>query len=475
MKYGQTSIVHFASRMVMTLSGFVGTIVLTRTLGQAEYGTYVIVLSVLAWVLMAGKFGLPQAVRKRVSERTGGNYVVSGLIAQIALYVVVAACLWVARPFLNDFLGIAATDILLVMLAAQLALTFVQTVLEGQHLVHVSSVLTPLEWTGRSVVQVALVLSGFGIAGAFAGYVVGAVVAAIVGTYFVTVPRSVPSRREFSRLASYAQFSWLGSFKNRTFLSMDTIVLAAFVSPALVAVYEVAWNLASMFAIFGTSISQTLFPEMSKLSSENGATGEVEDLLRASLAYSGLFIIPGLLGSVLVGDVVLTIYGPGFDTGYAVLLVLTFARLLYGYMEQFLSTIDAIDRPDLTFAINATFVVVNVALNVVLTWRFGWYGAAVATTVSAGLGLGLGYYYASRVVDVVVPVREIARQCLAATLMAGVVLVGRAVVGDSLPITIVLVVIGATVYFAALLTLSREFRTTVRENLPGELSVLIPG
>lgn len=457
----------------MTLSGFVGTIVLTRTLGQDQYGTYVIVLSVLAWVLMAGKFGLPQAVRKRVSERTDGNYVVSGLIVQIVLYVIVAALLWLARPLLNDFIGIAATDVLLAMLAAQLALSFVQTVLEGQHLVHVSSVLSPLEWTSRSVVQVVLVLSGFGIAGAFAGYVAGAVVATVVGAYFVTVPRSIPSRREFSRLAAYAQFSWLGSFKNRTFMSMDTIVLAAFVSPALVAVYEVAWNLASMFAIFGTSISETLFPEMSKLSSEDDSTARVAELLRVSLAYSGLFIIPGLLGSVLVGDVVLTIYGPGFDSGYYVLLVLTFARLVYGYMEQFLNTIDAIDRPDLTFAINATFVVVNVALNVVLTWQFSWYGAAVATTVSAGLGLGLGYYYANRVIEVVVPVREIARQCLAAALMAGVVLAGRFAVGDSLPVTLVLVVVGAGVYFAALLAFSHEFRTTVRENLPAQLAVYL--
>jgi O-antigen/teichoic acid export membrane protein len=55
---------------------------------------------------------------------------------------------------------------------------------------------------------------------------------------------------------------------------MDTLVLAIFVSNSLIAVYEVAWNLASLFAIFGSSISRTLFPEISKLSSEKGIGGE---------------------------------------------------------------------------------------------------------------------------------------------------------------------------------------------------------
>jgi len=466
MRYGRTSMVNFLSRMVMSFSGFVATIVLTQTLGQEQYGAYVVVLSVLSWVAIAGKFGLPQAVRKRTSEASGGNYVVSGGLAQFALFSLVTVGLWVARPYLNDFMGIEATWILVVMLAVHLFIGFVRSVLDGQHLVHVSSILSPIEWTSRSVVQVVLVLSGFGIAGAFAGYVVGAVVAALIGLRFVSIPDQLPTKREFLQLKSFAQFSWLGSIKSRTFMSMDTIILAVFVSNSLIAVYEIAWNLASLFAIFGASISKTMFPEMSKIASEDGTADEIAGLLRVSLAYSGLFIIPGLVGAALLGDVVLTIYGPGFDTGYYILLVLTFARLLYGYMQQFLSIINALDYPDHTLYINAIFVAVNLALNVVLTWQFGWYGAATATTISAALGLLLGYYYTTGLVEVSIPVGEIAKQCLAAVIMASFVLGARNLIGDSLPVVVVLVGFGAGVYFATLLVLSREFRTTVEDNLP---------
>jgi O-antigen/teichoic acid export membrane protein len=472
MKYGRTSIVDFVSKLAMSFSGFVATIVLTRTLGQERYGAYVVVLSVLAWVAIAGNLGLGAAVRKRVSEATEGNYVVAGLIAQFGLYAAVAVCLWFARPYLNAYMEVDATSILILLLAVRLLANYVQVVLDGQRLVHVSSILSPIEWTGRSAVQVALVLSGFGIAGAFTGYVVGAVVAAVIGAYFVAIDWSLPSRRDFAHLKSFAQFSWLASIKGRTFLSMDTLVLAVFVSNSLIAVYEVAWNLASLFALFGSSISRTLFPEMSKISSADGSSGEIPGLLRVSLAYSGLFIIPGLVGSALVGDVVLTIYGSGFQVGYYILLILTFARLLHGYQGQFVTTLDAVDRPDLTFRINAVFVAANIVLNIGLTSQYGWYGAAAATTTSAAIGLGLGYYYATQIIDIILPAGMVGKQLFAAGVMALVVYVSRLLLGNSLPIVFVLVAVGAGVYFGVLIAISREFRTTVGENLPFDVPLL---
>lgn len=450
----------------MSFSGFVATIVLTRILGQEQYGAYVVVLSVLAWVAVAGDLGLAAAVRKRVSEAAEGNYVVAGLIAQLGLYAVVAVCLWFVRPYLNTYMEIDATPFIILLLAARLLANYVQVVLDGQRLVHISSILSPIEWTSRSVVQVALVLSGFGVIGAFAGYVVGAVVGAVIGAYFVTVDWSLPSRRDFAQLKSFAQFSWLGSIKTRTFLSMDTLVLAVFVSNSLIAVYEIAWNLASLFAIFGSSISRTLFPEMSKISSADGTSGEISGLLRISLAYAGLFIIPGLVGSALVGDIVLTIYGSGFQKGYYILLILTFARLFYSYRGQFLTTLSAVDRPDLVFRVNALFIAVNLVLNLVLTSQYGWYGAAAATMLSAIVSLVLGYHYARQVIDLVVPVDLIGKQVFAAGVMAIVVYASRRLFGDSLPIIVVLIAIGASVYFAVMLAISREFRTVVDENLP---------
>lgn len=469
MKSGRTSIINFISELSVVIIGFFATVVLTRTLGQDRYGIYVIIISVLSWAIVVGDPGISVAVKKRISEATDGNYVVAGITTQFCFYLLVVFGLWVFRNQINSFMDFQGTWILIILLSFRLAANFIQVVLDGQQLVHISSVLTPVESASRSIAQICLVLAGTGVIGALAGYAVGAIAGTIVGIYFVSVHISKPTKREFLELKSYAQFSWLSRIRGRTFLSMDTLILAVFVSNGLVAAYEIAWNLASLFSIFSSSIRRTLFPEISELSSQNEPDSEVSELLRVSLLYSGLFIIPGLVGGALVGDVVLRIYGSGFTQAYYILLILTFARLLYGYQGQFLTVLNAIDKPNITFRINIVFVITNLVLNLILTSQYGWYGAAVATTISATVGLSMSYLYTRNIMTVPVPLAEVGKQCVAAFAMAVAVFPLRIVFGERLPIVIGIIGIGAGIYFATLLSISKEFRTAVLNNIPIEI------
>jgi len=472
MRYGRTSVVSFLSKLAVSFFGFFGTIVLTRILGREQYGTYVVVLSVLAWVVVAGNMGISGAVKKRVSEQDGVDYLVPGAVSQLILFAVVSVLLWVLRPHLNDYMGIEATGVVIVLLLARLGVGFVSAVLDGQRMVHVSSVLQPFQRTIQSVTQVGLVLAGFGLAGAFAGVFVGALAATIVGLYFVSSRLQVPSLEEFRRIKSYAQFSWFAHVRGQTFMSMDTLILAVFVTNSLVGGYKAAWNLASIFATFSIAIQRTLFPEISALASQEDSDDAIAGLFTESLAYAGLIIIPGVVGSVLLGDVVLRVYGEGFASGYYILIILSVARLLYGYQSQFLNTIDALDYPELTFRINIVFVGLNLVLNVVLSAVFGWYGAAAATTFSAVVGTLLGYRYLSSLLDVRIPFREVGNQFVAAGVMALVVLPGRVEFSDTLPIAVALATVGAAVYFVTLLGISPKFRKTVDDNLPFALPLI---
>jgi len=471
MRYGRTSIVTFLSKLLVSFSGFFGTVVLTRILGKEQYGAYVVVISVLAWSAVAGNLGLSTAVKKRVSEEDGVGYVVPGAISQLTLFTIVAPILWIVRPYLNDYMGVDATAILIVLLFSQLSISFVSSVLDGQHKVHISSILQPLRKTAQSIVQVVLVLGGLGLVGAFAGYLVGAVVATLVGLYFVRAEFRAPSLRDFDRLRTYAQFSWFAQIRGKTFQMMDTVILAFFVTNSVVGGYNAAWNLASIFATFSIAIQRTLFPAMSSLSSQGETEDQIRGLLRESLTYAGLLIIPGVVGSALLGDIILRVYGEGFATGYYILIILGVARLLYGYQGQFLNTIDALNRPDVTFKINVAFVGLNLVLNVLLVTEFGWYGAAIATTASAALGTILGFKCLSSLIQVTIPSGEIVKQILAAGVMALIVLPGRIILEDSLLIGIFLAGVGATVYFVTLLTVSQKFRRTVDDNLPFNLPV----
>ena len=251
---------------------------------------------------------------------------------------------------------------------------------------------------------------------------------------------------------------------------MDTIVLAFFVPSALIGIYEVSWTLASTLALVSMSVRQTLFPELSELSVEENYD-RVHHYLNEGLVFTGVFAIPGLFGAAVIGPEILKIYRPEFTRGATILLVLIVARTVAAFGAQFLSAINAVDRPDIAFRINLVFVVSNVVLNVVLISQFGWYGAAAATALSATITLTLGYLALASIIGrPESPYQEIAHEFGASLVMAGTVYALAGAVPGSHYATVALVLVGGTVYAAVLVALSTRVRQKAVALLPAEVT-----
>lgn len=466
MRIGQSSAINFASEVAASFLGFVATVYLARTLGPGPLGVYFVVLAVLIWLKVIGGFGVQTAVRKRMSEAgEDGPYLTAGMVLQLAIYLLIVLVLYVTAPYVTAYVRGVSVFVLAAILLVVLLLSFVTNTLDGAHLVHVSSLLKPLERLLRSGLQVGLVVLGFELGGLLFGYAVGALVAAAVGAFLAPVRPALPERRHFEELVSYARYSWLGTLSARAFASMDTLVLGLFVSSGLIGIYEISWSLASILAVFGTSIGRAMFPEISRLSSESDLSS-VSGLVTDSIRYAGLLLIPGLVGVALLGNGILAVYGQEFSRGYLVLVVLVLARLIHIYAVPFTNTLNAIDRPDLAFRIDVSFIVTNVGLNLVLVYLYGWIGAAVATAVSATVAVMLGYSAVDRLTGVTLPLGDLGRQWMAAIAMGIVIYVGEFFLPTTVPVTVALVGIGAGTYFMALYAISIDFRTTIRNNLP---------
>lgn len=467
MRLGQISFVSFLSQVLASVIGFVATVLITRVLGADVFGTYALIVAVVIWLKTIAIMGVRSALVKRLSEEGDtGEYVVAAALVLAAILAVLSGVLFAASGTIDAYVGRSVTAVIVALTWASAALAFTSGILQGRHLVHYATALKPLEIGVRSVVQIAVVLASGGLLGLLSGFGVGGLLAAAVGLLVVSIVPRRPSRRHFRELFEFGRFGWLGRLSNRTFTSIDTVVLGIFVSVGLIGIYEVAWNLASILAIFGTAIGQTLFPEISRVASR-GDLAEVSHLLERGVAYAGLFLIPGLVGSLVVGDLVLLVYGSAFPRGHIVLVLLVGSRLLYAYADQLLTALNGLDRPDLAFRVNATFVAANLGLNLLLVWQFGWTGAAVATVVSAGLALGLSMRSAWRLVGGFdVPTRELGSQTLAAAAMGAAVFAVRGLLADSLLLGVGLVGFGAAVYVLLLLGISPQFRRTVADNVP---------
>jgi O-antigen/teichoic acid export membrane protein len=464
MRLGQTSAITFVSQLAVSVSGFAVTVYITRFLGESVFGTYTLFMAVLVWLKIIGNNGVRIALIKRLSEsdREGG-YLTAGLVVQGLVFVVLALLILLFRDHINAYLGFAASLPLVVVLFVSFCYATITGTLEGEHRVHIASMIQPVDRTLRSVLQIAAAALGFGLLGLVWSYAAAAVVAGVVGLAFVTVRPSIPDREHFERLTGFAGYSWLTGIESRAFSSMDTIVLGFFVASGPIGVYEVAWNLASVLAVFGTAISQSLFPAVSALDTSDDRES-VASLTNDALAYTGLFVIPGLVGALAIGRSVLAIYG--LTSGYVVLVVLVVARLVYVYESQFVNVLNAIDKPDAAFRVSVAFITTNLVLNVVLIAAYGSVGAAVATTLSAVVGLVLGYRALSIQIPIVLPLAEIGKQWLAAGAMGVIIYVGRLLLETGEVTALVLVPVGGVLYFTVLSVLSTRFRSVVQNNLP---------
>ena len=464
MRIGQDSAIAFLSQVATSLFGFVATVYLARTLGPGPLGIYYLVTATVIWIKAPVGAGIGNAIKKRISEsEQQGEFIAAGLMLQLAALVVIALTLFLLQDIVTKYLRGVDIGLVVLILTVTLTLSLITSILDGLNRVHLSAILSPLDRGVRSMFQIGLVVLGLGLAGLVYGYLIGAAVATVVGVAFVSVRLRRPNTSHAKSLISYARYSWLGGLSSRAFSSMDTLILGLFVVDSLIGVYVVTWNLASILAVFGTSVRRALFPRMSALSGDEH--DEVESLMTHGLRYSGLFLIPGLVGGLVVGKTVLSIYGSEFSTGYFVLVILIVARLLYGYSATFTTALNAIDRPDITFRIDIAFVVTNVGLNLVLVSQFGWLGAAFATAFSAALVLGYGYYAVRGFLNINIPILDIIRQAVAAGVMGAIVYVGRGYTSRSVLAAIILVSLGAFVYLATLMSISSTFRATVRRNL----------
>ncbi len=473
MRIGQTSVIYFLGKVMASAIGFLATVYFARLLGAEILGFYAVATAVAGWLKLGGSMGISSAVQKRMSEGDEADqYFIAGVLMVAAFATVSVTLVLLFRDQVNAYIGADAALLLAAMVVVQLLFAIVGAGLKGQRRVHVYGLLKPLKQVSQSVTQLVLIvpaLFGLGLAGLLAGKAVGGLLVTVVAIGVLGVSVRRPAIRHFRSLFSYAKYSWLGSVESRTFKEADILIMGFFVSSALIGVYSIAWSLVMFLTLFGTSIRTTLFPEISNASSS--ANKDPVPLIEDGVAYQGLILIPGLVGGTILSDRILQIYGEEFVQGAAILWILIFAVLLKGYQSQFLTALNGIDRPDISFRIYSVFIISNLVLNVILISLYGWVGAAVATALSAGIGLSIAYASITRLTSFVTPKIMIGKQIVSALAMGIFVYFGLfvelpGVLGQNVITVLLLVGFGAAVYFLVLMAISTRFRETIRRNLP---------
>lgn len=479
MRLGKTAVIHFGSNLAVSAMGFVATFAIAYLLGAGGLGEYAIATALGFFWLGIPASAVSTAMRKRISEGTDqAGFLSAGLALNAAIGLLLAVLVYLAGEAIpimfgtnNEFTRILAgyNTPIAVLILGTYGYKSASSGLQGQKRVAADGVLNAVERVFRTLVQVTLLVIGYGVGALIVGHAITLILAGIVAFAIIGLRPTRPSGEHVARLATFAKYAWVGALRSRVFGWMDTIVLSFFVSASLIGIYEAAWGLASLLAAVSGSIQRTLFPEVSDISTDE-AHDKIKHYLDEGLVFAGIFVIPGLLGSIAVGERVLEFYRPEFAKGGGILVLLVLAYGFDVYASQFVNVINAIDYPDVAYRVNLAFIVSNLSLNLILIWAIGWFGAAIATGISTLLRLALAYQALGGLVGrPSVPARQLLLQGAASISMAGLVILIRPYAWPGRLGTIQLVGFGALVYTLILLALSGRVRQKTRSLLPTEI------
>ena len=205
------------------------------------------------------------------------------------------------------------------------------------------------------------------------------------------------------------------------YYSIDIVMITQFASTYDTGLYNSAYKLISVLALFYSIYSAVIFPVMSKL-----FTGE-KDLLNLSfvksIKYLSLVTIPIAVFTSFYGYQIIAIYGSEFSGAGGVLQILIWTVCFLFVNGACSLVLNASHQEYSVTKIYSIAAVFNVVLNLILIPKYSVYGASVATVLSEILILILELYMIRKIGQL--PDRHLVYDILkicAACLVLGIVL-----------------------------------------------------
>lgn len=402
-----------ASTIAAIASSIAFRLVLVFFLGIADYGVFVLAVSLLSLFALVSDLGFSSALPKFVAEQADEERrkdliavaaVASGLTGLFTTLLLLAF----AFPLGSSF-GMPALPTVLVILSFQApislaALTLLAAINGLRRMRLYSAIVVFMNVSSLAVVFFALALGG-GLVGAVTATVASSAVHFVVLAFIARghLPwRRIP--RFWNQARTLLAFGIKMSATNWTstvLYQVDVILLAYFTrSSVLVAYYSIATLLGRILWIVPGSLSVVAYPAISGYAKE-GAQSRIAGLVSRGLRFSAGFVGMGVLVIVYFGPEILrTLFGSAALPAYAPLAILLIGMAPLGGTKSLASGISSVGRPDIGLKIALAGLSISVTLNVLLIPVLGLPGAALATAIAYATTSILLFHYIQRTLKV---------------------------------------------------------------------------
>lgn len=381
----------------------VSQIYIAVSIGLESFGHFVFAISIAHVLIIPAILGLDRAVLRLIPEYAVKNErgLLHGLMRRTALIplfasLAIAGALAGVVAFSGDLLGegLSETFYWTCLLLPLLSLTQIQ-VSKLLAFRRPTAGLLPF-YVIRPVLTVGILFSQITVFGfpadgktAIQAYLLSQLIVFIVN-HAMLRSRREPQFREAK--PQYATVNWL-SFSLQLLLvagfvqllaDIDIIMVGALLGTSYSGIYGAATRIAAIVALGLHSVNTIISPLISRYHTE-GDRQKLQQLASSSCLIISLTTVAGIVGIVILGEFVLSLFGGAFVAGYLALLILTLGQLinaLTGSVNQF---INLTGHQTISIFTLGGSVVLNIILNALLIPVLGINGAAVSTAFSVSV------------------------------------------------------------------------------------------
>jgi stage V sporulation protein B len=380
----------------------IGSIIIARLLGPSNYGLYTLTFVAPSFFISIADAGMNAAlIRFPATLRSQGDFLASnrvirlGFMLKLSLSVTafiicyfggdMIATTLLNRPGLTPYLQLAGLLIIFQAIFDAASNSFI-----GLDLMQYSASTQILYSVLKSLLAPALILLGFGISGAIAGYVTGILVAGIVGTgiLFTKYARSRETaiRKQAVKLSALIDYSlplYVAAIFSVLLTQYQNLVLARLATNTEIGNFNAAWSFNMLLSVLAAPISTAIFPMFSKMNPQSQRV----DLSRAFLLavkYSALILTPASVAVMVFSqDLMVLTYGRGYVLAPQYVTILSALYLLTGLgLTVIGSFLNGVAATRTVLKMNALTLAAYLPLGPVFTWLWGPYGLLIAFILS---------------------------------------------------------------------------------------------
>lgn len=405
------AVLSYITIIVNMVIGILYTPILTRTLGQSEYGLYSLVTSIISYLTILD-FGFGNAIviytaRYREKKDKAKEQKLHGMFFLIYILIgviagIIGAILWanVDKLFGKSMSleELQKAKILMGILTLNLVITFpfsvFSSIITAYEKFVFSKTLNLIRIIINPIIMIMLLEFGYRVIALVILTTILNIGTLILNTFYCK--KKLHTKLSFGKLDSvllkeimaYSVWIFLNSIMDKINWQVDQFVLGVVSGTVVVAIYSVASQLNQMYLGFSTAISGVMLPKVARMEEKKVSDEEFTKIFIKTGRVQYLVMALIMTAFILFGQEFINLMwvGPEYSQAYIIGCILMLPLTIPLIQNVGLSIIQAKNQYKFRVIILLFFAIFNLVITIFLAKLWGGIGAAIGTALSIIIG-----------------------------------------------------------------------------------------